>query len=95
MAISVKEVEHIASLSKLKFSEEEKQTLAGHMADIIKFADKISELDTVNIDPTNHVLDISNVFRKDEVVESYNRDEILKNAPSSEAGCIVVPNVVE
>lgn len=95
MAITINEVDHIASLSKLKFSEEEKQKLAGHMADIIGFANKISELDTTNIDPTNHVLDISNVFRKDEIIESYNREEILKNAPSSEAGCIVVPNVVE
>ena len=95
MAISMNEVEHIAKLSKLKFGEEEMQKLAGHMVDIIEFANKISELDTANVNPTNHVLDVSNVFRKDEVVESYNREEILKNAPSSEAGCIVVPNVVE
>lgn len=95
MAISMSEVEHIAVLSKLKFNDEEKQSLAGHMADIIEFANKISELDTSDIEPTNHVLDIKNVFRKDEVIESYNREELLKNAPSSEAGCIVVPNVVE
>jgi len=95
MSISIKEVDHIADLSRLKFSEEEKQKLAGHMADIIEFANKISELDTSNVEPTNHVLDIQNVFRKDEVIESYNREDLLKNAPSSEAGCIVVPNVVE
>lgn len=95
MAISIDEVNHIASLSRLKFDEEEKKKLAGHMADIIGFVQKISELDTTNVEPTNHVLDIKNVFRKDEVVESYNREELLKNAPTSEAGCIVVPNVVE
>lgn len=95
MAISINEVEHIADLSRLKFDDSEKEKLAGQMADIIDFVNKISELNTSDVEPTNHVLDIKNVFRKDEVQESTNREELLRNAPTSEAGCIVVPKVVE
>lgn len=95
MSISKKEVEYIANLARLKFSDEEKEQLLDQMAGIIDFANKVSEIDASDVNPTNHVLDIKNVFRKDEVVESYDRNELLKNAPSSEAGCILVPKVVE
>ena len=95
MSISKSEVEYIANLARLKFTEEEKEQLTEQMTGIIDFANKVSQIDTSAVDPTNHVLDIKNVFRKDEVVESYERNELLKNAPSSEAGCILVPKVVE
>ena len=64
------------------------------MGDIVDFANKISTLDTDGVNPTNHILDVKNPFREDEVITSYSRDEILKNAPAKEAGCIVVPNVI-
>ena len=63
------------------------------MGDIINFANKISELDTDNVEPTQHILETHNVFRKDEVVPSYKREDIIKNAPEKEAGCIIVPGV--
>ena len=92
--IKAEDIEYVAKLAKLKLSEEEKATLLNQMGDIVEFANKISSLDTDGVNPTNHILDVKNVFREDEVVTSYTRDEILKNAPAKEAGCIVVPNVI-
>ena len=46
-----------------------------------------------NINP--HILEVQNVMRKDEVKESYAREDIIRSAPAKEAGCIIVPNVVE
>lgn len=93
--ITAKEIEYVARLAKLKLSDEEKERLVGQMGDIVEFANKISELDTEGVNPTNHILEIKNVFREDEIKESYSRDEILKNAPVKEAGCLVVPSVVQ
>ena len=63
------------------------------MDNIINFANKISELNTDNVEPTQHILETNNVFRKDEIIPSYKREDILQNAPEKEAGCIIVPGV--
>jgi len=92
--VTTKDIEYVAKLAKLNLSNEEKEKLVEQMGDIVEFANKISELDTDGVNPTNHILEIKNVFREDELKESYSRDEILKNAPAKEAGCIVVPSIV-
>lgn len=86
---------YVAKLAKLNLSDEEMQSLIPQMTDIIGFANNISKLDTEGVAPTNHILEIRNVFRKDEVVPSYSREEIIGNAPVKEAGCVIVPSVVE
>lgn len=91
--ITNKDIEYVASLAKLKLSDEEKGTLTRQMDGIVEFANRISELDTDNVEPTNHILKVQNVMREDVVIPSYDRNEIIKNAPVKEAGCIIVPNV--
>ena len=93
MKVTKQDIMHIAELSRLYISDSEADNL--HMEDIIAFADKLKELDTENINPTNHVLNVSNVLREDVVCESTDRDTILNNAPQKGRGCFVVPKVVE
>ena len=95
MKISEEEVKHIAGLARLKFNDEEVQKLTKDLGSIVEFAETLNEINVEGITPTAHILDIKNVFRKDELKESYNREELLKNAPSKDAGCISVPKVVE
>ena len=95
MKISEEEVKHIASLAKLDLSVEEVEKYATQLGEIREFVEKLNEVDITGVKPTAHILDIQNVFRKDEVKDSFPREEILKNAPSKEAGCISVPKVVE
>lgn len=95
MVISREEVEHIAKLAKLSLSEEEVDKYAKDLATIATFVEQLNEVDTSGAKPTAHVVDKQNVFRKDERKESFPREQILKNAPSKEAGCISVPKVVE
>lgn len=92
--ITTKDIEYVAHLAKLKLTDEEKDKLVRQMGDIVEFANKISELDTDGVNPTNHIFKMQNVFREDILKESYSREEILANAPSKEAGCIVVPSIV-
>ncbi len=95
MKITTDEVKYVANLAKLYVDETEAEKLTGEMESIINFANMLSEIDTKNIAPTNHAMKIQNVFREDVVKESYSQEDILKNAPSQEGGCYLVPKVVE
>ena len=93
MKVTKQEIMHIAELSRLYISPEEADSL--HMEDIIEFAESLKNVDTQNIDPTNHVLAVTNVLREDIVGESTDRDVLLENAPQKGRGCFIVPKVVE
>lgn len=95
MSISIKDVEHVAKLARLELSEQDKEKFTGQLNSILKFAEKLNELDTENVEPTSHVLDIKNVVRQDEVKASLPREEALRNAPSQEDGHFKVPPIIE
>lgn len=95
MKISNEEVKHIAKLAKLSLSEEEVEKFSTELGQIAEFVEQLNEVDISGVSPTAHVVDKKNVFRKDEMKPSFAREQILKNAPSKEAGCISVPKVVE
>lgn len=95
MSVSKEDVIHIAKLARLEFSDEELEKYTKNMSDIVDFANSLSKIDVSGVEPTNHILEIKNVFRKDEIKPSYDREEILKNAPTKAGGCVSVPKVVE
>ena len=65
------------------------------MGSFIGFADKLNELNTEGVVPTAHAIPMQNAFREDEVKPSYDREDILKNAPSSDGDGFLIPKVVE
>ncbi len=95
MSVSKGEVLHIAKLSRLSLTDEELEKYTIDLSNIVDFANELSTVDILGVKPTAHILDIKNVFRKDEKKPSYDREEILQNAPSKAGGCISVPKVVE
>ena len=95
MKITREEVLHVAKLARLNLSEEETEKLQSDMESIIEFANTLNELDTEGVVPTAHARPMSNAFREDVIKESYDREEMLKNAPESEDGGFAVPKVVE
>ena len=92
MKITKEDILKVASLARLSLTDDEISSL--NMEGIIEFANKLNELETDDVNPTNHVLDVSNVFREDIVGESYDRDLMLSTAPSKARGCYQVPQVV-
>lgn len=86
------DIKHLAKLSRLTFSPEEEAKFEKEMANIVAMVEKLPNLDASGalIDPDNPMQ-----MRKDEVVNQLNRTELLQNAPEVQAGCIVVPKVVE
>ena len=95
MSISKEEVLHIASLSKLSLTDEELEKYTTDLSSIVDYANELASIDIEGIKPTAHILDIKNVFRRDEVSSSFDREDVLKNAPTKAGGCITVPKVVE
>ncbi|GEN35618.1 MULTISPECIES: Asp-tRNA(Asn)/Glu-tRNA(Gln) amidotransferase subunit GatC [Aneurinibacillus] len=94
-AISRDEVEYVAKLARLNLTEEEAVKYTEQLNSILEFAGKLNELDTTNVPPTSHVLDVYNVMRDDEVRPSADREEALRNAPDEEDGQFKVPAVME
>jgi aspartyl-tRNA(Asn)/glutamyl-tRNA(Gln) amidotransferase subunit C len=94
MALTVKEVEHVALLARLSLNEDEKKNFAEQLSSILNYADTLKLLSTEGVEPLTHILPISNVFRADEVKPSMPREEIIANAPQAEAGQYKVPKII-
>lgn len=95
MSISADNVRHVAKLSRLNLTAEEEEIMTGQLNAILKYAEKLNELDTEEVEPTTHVLHVSNVMREDEVRPSLSLDEVMLNAPEEEEGQFKVPAVLE
>jgi len=93
--ITKDDVLYVADLARLNVSEEEIDSIQSAFQDVVNFVGQLSEIDTEGVEPTNHAIAVSNVFREDEVQPSYDRAKMLSNAPSQEAGCYTVPKVIE
>jgi aspartyl-tRNA(Asn)/glutamyl-tRNA(Gln) amidotransferase subunit C len=83
--VTHEEILKIAKLAKLSVSADELVQLTKDMSEIIGFADTINEAVTEASDFDN-INNLSNAFREDVVVPSFDREEILKNAPNQESG---------
>jgi aspartyl-tRNA(Asn)/glutamyl-tRNA(Gln) amidotransferase subunit C len=94
MAVTIKDVEYIADLARLKFNKEEIENFTKQLNQILEYMDKLNELDTTNVEPLSHPVEGINVFREDKVEESINREEALKNAPDSDEVFFKVPKVI-
>jgi len=89
------DVLHIARLGRLEYNDEEAEKFKGELNAILGYVTKLNELDTDNVEPTSHVLDLNSVMRADEVKPSLGAEKILKNAPEQDHDHFRVPRVVE
>jgi aspartyl-tRNA(Asn)/glutamyl-tRNA(Gln) amidotransferase subunit C len=94
MAVTVKDVEHVAALARLSFSEDEKQKLTTQLNEILRYMEQLNALDTTTVEPLSHVIELQNVFRQDVLRPSLPREEALKNAPAHSEEFFKVPKVI-
>lgn len=95
MSITIKDVEHVASLARLELSEREKEQFTEQLNAILKYAEQLNALDTDGVEPTSHAMPLVNVMREDAVRPSLPIDKVMLNAPDEEDGQIKVPAVLE
>ena len=94
MSVTIKDVEHVASLARLSFSEEEKQRLTSQLNEILEYMEQLNQLDTTKVEPLSQVIELSNAFRPDELKPTLTQEEALKNAPSKTDKFFRVPKVI-
>jgi len=92
--LSKKEVEHTAWLAHIELSEKEKALFTEQFNDILDYFKKIDEINTEDVQPTYHVLDLMNVYRKYKASPSLPTEEALKNAPKKEKQFLKAPRIV-
>ena len=93
--ISQDEVTHVAHLARLEFGEEEKEKFTSQLNDILRYMDKLGEVDTTGVEPMTHAIAQRNAFREDAVGVSLPPEVSLANAPEARGGCFQVPKVIE
>ena len=94
MSVTIKDVEHVAKLARLEFTQAEKEKFTHQLNEILAYMEKLNELDTSNVEPLSHVIELNNVMREDEVKPSYPQEEMLKNAPDRTEKFFKVPKVI-
>lgn len=95
MDIGTKEIEHIANLSRITLTVDEKNTFAKQLTNILSYIEKLNELDTDEVQPMAYATSLKNIFREDKLKSSFSRQEILELSPSSTNGFFKVPKVIE
>jgi aspartyl-tRNA(Asn)/glutamyl-tRNA(Gln) amidotransferase subunit C len=95
MAITIKDVEHVARLARLEFEENEILAFTEKLDAIVGYVELLGSVDVTDVEPTYHILPVKNRFREDEIKPSLDRDAVLANAPDHRGGCFRVPRVVD
>lgn len=94
MSVTRKDVEYIAQLARLRFKDEELENFTHQLNEILNYVEKLNELDTTNVEPLNHPIENTNVFRNDELRPSVQTEAALKNAPDRTDEFFKVPKVI-
>lgn len=94
MSVSINELEKIANLARLKLSKTEKVKFLDQINQILNYVEKLNELNTENVVPLSHSMELINVMRDDNLKESLPSDKALENAPSKTNEFFRVPKVI-
>lgn len=95
MALSRQDVEHIALLAQLELSRDESADYVTKLSRILDMVAQLREVDTTDVEPMAHPLDMNQRLRPDEITETDHREFYQRNAPDVVHGLYRVPRVIE
>jgi aspartyl-tRNA(Asn)/glutamyl-tRNA(Gln) amidotransferase subunit C len=95
LSLSNEDVAKVAVLARLRLSVEELEQFTGQLNSIVHFVEQLQELDTTDVEPLAHGIEVRNVFRDDIRGPSLPREAALANAPKRTAESFLVPAVIE
>ncbi len=88
-------VSKIANLAKIEIDDGKIQGIAENLEKILELVREMDSVDTDNISPMSHPLNLKQVMRADEITEVNQREDFQKNSPSSENGYYKVPKIID
>jgi aspartyl-tRNA(Asn)/glutamyl-tRNA(Gln) amidotransferase subunit C len=94
MSLTRQEVEKVSLLGRLKLTSAELDLMTTQMGQIVAYVESLGELNTENVEPMAHALDVANVFAADQLRPSLDRAEALANAPHHNWEFYLVPAVL-
>lgn len=95
MSLTREEVQHIATLCRIALSPEEVDHLGGQLSHILEQFQVLEEVDTQDVTPTSHSVDLNSVMRDDEVTACLDVEHVLANAPRRDGDYFKVNVVLE
>lgn len=95
MSVTKTDVKYVADLARLQPSEEETESLVNDMNQILDYMTTLEELDTSDVEPLKHVIDLEYRLRDDKAKEPLSHEDALKNAPDADTDYFRVPRVIE
>ena len=95
MALTDKEMLHVAKLARIRLSADEVSHYAKEINGILKWIEQLGEVNTDGVAALSSVSDQVLPWREDKVTDGNIQDKVLKNAPNAEYGCFTVPKVIE
>ncbi len=95
MSLTPEEVTHIARLARVGLSQDEMSRFQDQLSQILDYFQRLQEADTENVPPTAHTLAMHNNMRDDEPRPSFDKEDILANAPQREGDLFRVRAVLE
>ena len=87
-------VRHIGTLSRIELSDRQVETFSRQLGGILEYFDKLQELDTTDVEPMAHAVEIRNVLADDVVGQSLSPSEAMANAPARDGDFFKVPKVI-
>jgi aspartyl-tRNA(Asn)/glutamyl-tRNA(Gln) amidotransferase subunit C len=88
-------VQKIAHLARIHIDDSEIPAVTDKLKKVMTLIDEMNAVDTTDIEPMAHPLDLTQRLRDDEVSETNRRDDFIKLAPTAEAGLYLVPKVID
>lgn len=100
MSLSLTEFRHLCRLARLEPDLAVQDTLIAQCSDILAYMDKLSEVDTAQVEPLYSPLDhdadqACRAMRDDAALRRRTREEILAGAPETDGAFFIVPRIVE
>ena len=89
------DLSRVVKLARIELTPEEERRLAPQLSEVLKYIEKLNDLDVSGVEPTAHATPLSNVMREDEPRDSLSQEDALRNAPKAANGLFVVPKIVE
>ena len=93
--LSVEEIRQISVLTRIAMTEDELDLMRAQMSDILDSVAILNEVDTEDVEPTGHSVNIKSVMREDQRQDSLTQDETLLNAPHRDGSFIRIKAVLE
>ena len=94
MFVDKEQIKHIAKLSKIKLNDEELDQISKQVEQILEYVDQLNEIND-DIEPLENISGNYNRLRDDVIIDFNNKEQILKNAPKTKDGFILVPKVLD